>query len=49
VHLGRAEVAIALSILFDALPHLRLDIPAEKIRWILGPMMRGPAEIPVHF
>jgi cytochrome P450 len=48
-YLGRAEVAIALSTLFEALPDIRLAVPADQIRWTFGPMMRGPAAVPVTF
>ncbi|MFB7664833.1 cytochrome P450 [Kitasatospora sp. NPDC056138] len=48
-HLGRAEGEVALATLFEALPDLRLTVPAEEIVWTFGPMLRGPAEVPAAF
>jgi nocardicin N-oxygenase len=45
--LARAELRLTLSALLDRLPGLRLAAPAERIRWQLGGMQRGPAELPV--
>lgn len=47
--LARAEGVIALSILFDRIPDLRLTRPDEEIEWSFGPALRGPAHVPVCF
>ncbi|MFD9073018.1 cytochrome P450 [Streptomyces lasiicapitis] len=48
-HLGRAEGEIALRTLFEALGDVRSVVPVEEIVWSFGPMLRGPAAIPVTF
>lgn len=48
-HLGRAEAEIALGTLFEALADVRPDVPLDDIVWSFGPMLRGPAAIPVTF
>ncbi|GGS14617.1 cytochrome P450 hydroxylase [Streptomyces aureoverticillatus] len=48
-HLGRAEAEIALGTLFEALGDVRSTVPVEDIVWSFGPMLRGPASIPVTF
>ncbi len=46
--LARAEGQIALKILFDRLPDLRLA-GDDPIRWTYGPALRGPVAVPVTF
>ncbi|MEV6977964.1 cytochrome P450 [Kitasatospora sp. NPDC093806] len=48
-HLARAEGEIALRTLFETLPDLALTTPADQVPWALGPMLRGPGELPVTF
>ncbi|MFD5450909.1 cytochrome P450 family protein [Streptomyces sp. NPDC003470] len=48
-HLGRAEAEIALRLLFETLGDVRLTVPVEDVVWSFGPMLRGPAAIPVTF
>ncbi|MFC0433931.1 cytochrome P450 [Kutzneria buriramensis] len=45
--LARAELRLTLEALRERLPGLRLAVPAAEIRWQLGGMQRGPAELPV--
>lgn len=45
--LARVEGEIALDVLFERLPGLRLDIPVADVVWSYGPMLRGPYELPV--
>ncbi|MGK8524836.1 cytochrome P450 [Nocardia asteroides] len=39
----------ALDQLLDALPEMRLAIPAEELRWLPNPFHRAPAAVPVTF
>ncbi|AUS80721.1 cytochrome P450 [Actinoalloteichus sp. AHMU CJ021] len=47
--LARLEAETALRVLFRRLPYLTLAVPPEDIAWTLGPMLRGPRELPVTF
>ncbi|WP_016698778.1 cytochrome P450 [Actinoalloteichus spitiensis] len=47
--LARLEAETALRVLFQRLPDLTLAVPPEDIAWTLGPMLRGPRELPVTF
>ncbi|GAA2678360.1 cytochrome P450 family protein [Actinoplanes palleronii] len=45
--LARLEAQIAFTALLDRHPDLRLDIPAEDLRWRPGLLLRGLEELPV--
>ncbi|WP_330332744.1 cytochrome P450 [Streptomyces sp. NBC_00536] len=45
--LGRAHAEIALSVLVDRLPELRLAVPAENLVWRTGFIKRLPERLPV--
>jgi cytochrome P450 len=47
-HLARMEMTMALNVLFDRLPNLRLD-PAAATPEISGLMFRSPTQLPVIF
>ncbi len=47
--LARNEGVTALRELFGALPDLRLAIEPGEIEWAFGPILRGPARLPVTF
>jgi cytochrome P450 len=49
VHLARLEGEIALEALFRRIPSVRLAIAEDDVAWALGPMLRGPRELPVTF
>ncbi|MFH0519452.1 cytochrome P450 [Streptomyces sp. M41] len=46
-NLARAEMEIALGSLFERLPSLRLDVPAEEIPFKPGDTIQGMLELPV--
>jgi cytochrome P450 len=48
MHLARMETRVALNVLFDRLPGLRLDPDAEPPK-IAGVAFRSPATLPVLF
>ncbi|MFI7241464.1 cytochrome P450 [Streptomyces qinglanensis] len=48
-HLARLEGQVALDALFTRLPDLALAVPADRVVWSYGPMLRGPRELPVTF
>jgi cytochrome P450 len=49
-HLARAEMDIALRILLERLPRLRLvDDPGTRITASIVPVLRGPNRLPVRF
>lgn len=48
VHLARLEMRVALELLLDRLPNLRLD-PAAEDPHIRGQVFRSPTELPVLF
>jgi cytochrome P450 len=48
MHLARLEMRVALELLFDRLPHLRLD-PEGKDPHIRGQVFRSPTSLPVRF
>lgn len=45
--LARLEAQIAINTLVQKLPHLQLAIPAEKLRWRRGLVLRGLETLPV--
>jgi cytochrome P450 len=47
--LARSEGRIALRELFHAIPDLSLSVGSQEIVWAFGPILRGPATIPVIF
>ncbi|BBX83373.1 cytochrome P450 [Mycolicibacterium aubagnense] len=48
MHLARLEMRVALNLLFDRLPNLRLD-PAAEAPHIRGQVFRSPTALPVLF
>ena len=48
MHLARLEMRVALNLLFDRLPHLRLD-PDSNDPHIRGQVFRSPTSLPVLF
>jgi cytochrome P450 len=48
MHLARLEMRVALNLLFDRLPNLRLD-PATEDPYIRGQAFRSPTAVPVLF
>jgi cytochrome P450 len=46
-HLARLEGEIGLDLLFRRFPELALAIPPQAVTWQYGPMLRGPAQLPV--
>jgi cytochrome P450 PksS len=47
--LARMEGQIAINLLLQRLPNLRLAVPAEKLRWRGTPVVRGLAALPLRF
>lgn len=47
--LARMEAQIALPQLFEALPDLRLAVPADRLCWRGTPVVRGLAALPLRF
>ena len=45
--LARMEVPIALNVLAQRLPNLRLADPEKSLRWRTGPIIRGLKNLPV--
>ena len=48
MHLARLEMRVALNLLFDRLPNVRLD-PAADDPYIRGQAFRSPTSVPVLF
>ena len=48
MHLARMETTVALNILLDRLPGLRLDPEAQDVH-VRGVAFRAPAHLPVVF
>ena len=48
IHLARVEMRVALNLLFDRLPELRLDPEADDPH-IRGQVFRSPTSVPVLF
>ena len=48
MHLARLEMRVALNLLFDRLPNLRLD-PAAEDAYIRGQAFRSPTSVPILF
>ena len=48
IHLARVEMRVALNLLFDRLPELRLDPEADDPH-IRGQVFRSPTSLPVLF
>ena len=48
MHLARLEMRVALNLLFDRLPNLRLD-PSTEDPYIRGQAFRSPTSVPVLF
>lgn len=46
--LARLEATVALPMLFDAFPRLRLAVDAAALPYRPGLLMRGPQTVPVH-
>lgn len=46
-HLARVELQVALEVLLEDLPGLRLAVPEEELRWKTGTMVNGLHELPV--
>ncbi|WP_395108083.1 cytochrome P450 [Actinomadura sp. SCN-SB] len=46
-HLARMELQVALGTLLARLPGLRLAIPADRLRWKTGLLVRGLTELPI--
>jgi cytochrome P450 len=47
--LARVEAQIAISTLLRRMPRLRLEMPAERVRWKRGLVLRGLESLPVAF
>jgi cytochrome P450 len=47
--LARLEAQIAFTALLDRHPELRLDVPAEELRWRPGLLLRGLEGLPVRW
>ncbi|MFF4576670.1 cytochrome P450 [Streptomyces sp. NPDC001410] len=47
VHLARLELQVAIGRLVTRLPHLRIAVPHEQLRWRTGLVVRGLRELPV--
>jgi cytochrome P450 len=45
--LARAELQIAMGLLLDRLPGLRLAVAPDEVRWKASAMVRGPAALPI--
>jgi cytochrome P450 len=48
MHLARLEMRVALNLLFDRLPNMRLDAEADDPH-IRGQAFRSPTSVPVLF
>ncbi|MBM7171982.1 cytochrome P450 [Streptomyces sp. G44] len=46
-HLARVELQVALEVLLEDMPGLRLAVPEEELRWKTGTMVNGLHELPV--
>jgi hypothetical protein len=40
---------IAINLILERLPNLRLAVPAEKLRWRATPVVRGLSALPLRF
>ncbi len=47
--LARLEGRIALRVLFERMPGLRLAVPAERVPWLSHPVLRGLEQLPLRF
>ena len=47
--LARMEAQLAINLLLQRLPSLRLAVPADKLRWRATPIVRGLAALPLRF
>jgi cytochrome P450 PksS len=47
--LARLEGRIALRVLFERMPGLRLAVPAERVPWLSHPVLRGLKQLPLRF
>ena len=47
--LARMEGQIAINVILERLPKLRLAVPAESLRWRATPVVRGLASLPLQF
>ncbi len=47
--LARLEASIAFRVLFERLPHLRLAIPAQELKWTSSLVPRGLKSMPMLF
>lgn len=47
--LARMEGQLAINLLLQRLPELRLQVPAEKLRWRSTPIVRGLVALPLRF
>lgn len=47
--LARMEGEIAINLLLELLPDLRLAAPAKSLRWRATPVVRGLAALPLRF
>jgi len=45
--LARLEARVALTVLFERLPHLRLAVDPSALRWHTNPILRAPKRLPV--
>jgi len=48
MHLARVEGEVALERIFARWPDLSLGVPAEELRWLGRPGLRGPVALPVR-
>jgi cytochrome P450 len=48
MHLARVESEVALGRLFARWPDLQLSVPANELRWLGRPGMRGPIAMPMR-
>jgi cytochrome P450 PksS len=46
--LARMEGQIAMNLLVQRLPHMKLAVPAEKLRWRATPIVRGLEALPLN-
>jgi cytochrome P450 len=48
MHLARVETEVALERIFARWPDLSLAVPAQDLRWLVRPGMRGPVALPLR-
>lgn len=46
--LARLEAKIAFKVLFERFPNMQLAVPADELKWVGAPALRGLARLPIR-